>query len=60
MAWVQFTAGFSWKPKPQVTIVFEAGQIANVTRDCAAAAVARGRATRIKRQGKKTEADDPS
>lgn len=49
MAWVRFTADFNWKPKPQVTIAYRSGQIANVTRDCAAAAVAKGRAVRVQK-----------
>ncbi len=52
MAWVRFTGNFDWKPKPQVTLAFLAGQERNVPRDCAVRAVAAGKAVRIKRTGK--------
>jgi hypothetical protein len=44
MAWVRFLADFDFKPKPPVTLAFKAGVVRNVTRACAAAAIAAGRA----------------
>lgn len=46
MAWVRFTNDFEWWPSPQVTISYKAGSVLNVTRRCAAEAVAKGRAVR--------------
>jgi len=54
--WVRFTADFDWKPKPQVTLAFLAGQERNVTRDCAEKAVAAGKAVRFKKAAKSDEA----
>ncbi|RVG43587.1 hypothetical protein CN226_32805 [Sinorhizobium meliloti] len=42
--WVRFLADFDWKPRPPVTIAFKADTTRNVTRACAAAAVAAGKA----------------
>lgn len=50
--WVRFTADFDWKPRPQVTQAYFAGQERNVTRDCAEKAVAAEKAVRIKRTAK--------
>lgn len=50
--WVRFTADFDWKPKPQVTLAYLAGQERNVTRGCAEKAVAAGKADPIKRATK--------
>ncbi|RVO41360.1 hypothetical protein CN093_08850 [Sinorhizobium meliloti] len=42
--WMRFLADYDWKPRPPVTIAFRAGDVKNVTRACAAAAIAAGRA----------------
>jgi hypothetical protein len=42
--WVRFLADFDWKPKPAVTVGYATGHIANVTRTCAAKAIAAGKA----------------
>jgi hypothetical protein len=55
MPWVRFVSGFDWKPRPQLTIAYRAGQVANVTTPCAAKAVATGKATRLPR-ARKTDA----
>ncbi|RVL76019.1 hypothetical protein CN135_23610 [Sinorhizobium meliloti] len=47
--WVRFLADFDWKPRPPVTIALKAGDVKNVTRACAAAAVALGKAERTER-----------
>lgn len=47
MAWVRFTAAFHWRPKPNVWITYQAGDRRNVTRDCAALAIAGRKAIRI-------------
>lgn len=44
MPWVRFTADFDFKPKPPVTLAFKAGAVRYVTRACAAAAIAVGKA----------------
>jgi hypothetical protein len=50
MPWVRFTANFDWKPKPQVTQAFLAGQERNVTTPCADAAIAKGAAVKIRKE----------
>lgn len=47
--WVLFTADYDWKPRPPVTIAFKADSVANVTRACAAKAIAAGKAERTER-----------
>ena len=47
--WVRFTADFSWR-RPAFSIDYKAGMTLNVTRDCANAAVAAGKAERVKRE----------
>lgn len=42
--WMRFLADYDWKPRPPVTIAFKAGDVKNVTRACAAAASAAGKA----------------
>jgi hypothetical protein len=42
--WLRFTADFNFKPSPAVTISYRAGMTKNVTRACAAAAVAAAKA----------------
>lgn len=49
MTWVRVLADFDFKPRPQITIALKAGQVRNVTRACAAAAIARGKATPTER-----------
>lgn len=49
MAWLRFTADFDFKPKPAVTLAYKAGQEKLVTTPCAAAAVAAGKAERIRK-----------
>jgi hypothetical protein len=56
--WVRFTADFDFKPKPQVTLAFLAGEERNVTRDCAEKAVAAGKAVRVKKAKSDGEATD--
>lgn len=62
--WVRFTADFDWKPKPQVTLAFLAGQERNVTRDCAEKAVAAGKAVKFRKaskaDGEATDSRQPS
>ncbi|MFI0844428.1 hypothetical protein [Mesorhizobium sp. IMUNJ 23232] len=61
MAWVRFTADFDFKPKPSVTLAFLAGQERSVTRECAALAVERGKAVRLRKpskDAKPVEVDD--
>lgn len=41
MAWVRFTADFSWR-QPAFTIDYKSGQTLNVTRICAEEAVGKG------------------
>jgi hypothetical protein len=50
--WVRFLADYDWKPKPAVTIAFNAGGVANVTRACAAAAIEAGKAEKTERPAK--------
>jgi hypothetical protein len=47
--WVRFLADYDWKPKPAVTIAFKAGGVHNVTRSCAAKAIAASKAEKIER-----------
>jgi hypothetical protein len=42
--WVRFVAAFTWCPTPASAIAYPAGLVANVTRACAAAALAAGKA----------------
>lgn len=49
MPWVRFCAPMDWKPKPQVTIAYKAGATELVTTACAKAAVAAGKAVRVKK-----------
>lgn len=52
--WVRFTADFSWR-QPAFTIAYKAGMVENVTRDCGEAAVAAGKAIRLKKTRKDEE-----
>lgn len=49
MAWVRFIAPYDFKPKPAVTIAYAAGYVGNVTRACADAAIASGKAVKAGR-----------
>ena len=57
MAWVRFVADFDFKPHPQTTVAYRAGDERNVTRACTAAAVANGAAERIKAKSGKRAGD---
>jgi len=52
MPWLRFTSDFDFKPTARVTIACRAGDVKNVTRACAAKALARGVAVRIDPPGK--------
>lgn len=54
--WVRFTADFDWR-QPAFTIAYKDGMTLNVTRACADAAVAAGKAEKATR--KKGSADGP-
>lgn len=41
---VRFTADFDWKPTPQTTIAYRAGDEKVVTKECADMAIAKGKA----------------
>lgn len=45
MVWITFKEAFSFKPTPNSTIDYPKGAVANVTRACAEAAIAKGKAT---------------
>lgn len=45
--WVHFTSRFRWRPKPGVSIRYDAGMRLRVTRACAAAALAACAAEKI-------------
>ena len=57
MAKVRFTGDFDWKPSPQVTLAFRAGQEHSVTRACATAAKAAGKAVEIRPKKKEPDAE---
>lgn len=48
MTWLRFTGAFDWKPTPATTIGFLPGHEVNVTRRCAEAAIAAGKAEKMK------------
>jgi hypothetical protein len=58
MTRVRFTADFDYKPTPQITVGYLAGMEETVKRDCAAQAVAAGKAVRIAPATRKTEVPD--
>lgn len=58
MAWVRFLAPMDWKPRPQVTIAFRAGDVKNVPRAAVEAAVSAGKAVRMRRVSKYSEPVD--
>lgn len=45
---VLFSADFDWKPTQQTTIAYKAGWCGSVTRTCGEAAIADGKAERVK------------
>lgn len=49
MAWVQFTENFDWRIRPGVTKAFKGGLVANVPTPAAKAAVAAGKARRVRK-----------
>lgn len=55
MVWVRFTADMDWKPRPSVTIAYEAGMVCNVTRAAAKAAIDRRRALAMTKASRKAE-----
>jgi len=59
VAWVTFTAAFDWTPPENraVTIAYREGQTLNVTRDCAKAAKAKGKAVMARRPRTRAEAN---
>jgi hypothetical protein len=51
MAWVRFLANFDFEPDARggrVSLAYKAGQEVNVTRECAAKAIAAGKAKAIR------------
>lgn len=42
--WVRFTADWTWRPTPRTAVAFRAGMVLRVTRACAIAALAAGKA----------------
>lgn len=55
MPWVRFTQDFDWKPIPQKTVAFRADMVRNVTTPCAGAAIAKGKAIRLRKPHKDVE-----
>lgn len=53
--WLRFNAEFSWKPKRSVTLVYQAGDTANVVHDCAEAAIKAGAAVAMRKRSKDAE-----
>lgn len=53
--WVQFNSPFDWKPKRSVTLSWRSGDRANVTRECAEAAIKAGAAVELKKANKDSE-----
>lgn len=49
MTWIRVLSDFDWKPRQPVTIAFRTGDVRKVTRDCAAKAIAAGKAEPTKR-----------
>lgn len=52
MPWVRFTDRFRFKPKPEITLAYEADDECNVTRACAKAAFEDGKALRLRKVSK--------
>lgn len=59
MPWVRFNAAFDFTPRAArgETTAFKAGHARNVTRECAADAVAKGKAVRIPAPKTRAEAE---
>lgn len=58
MPWIRFTEAFNWhvpKYKGRVTVSFKLGTTKFVTRDCAAKALAAGKAEPAQRPRKETQ-----
>jgi len=55
--WVRFTERFAWRPNHGTTIVYPP-KVYNVTRECAAAAMAAGKAVRARKVRKDEEPVD--
>jgi hypothetical protein len=55
MPWVRFDQDFDWSPRHGVTIAYKAGMVLNVTRGCAAAAKAAGRASAMVKTARDAE-----
>lgn len=55
LMWVKFLEPFRWKPKPQVTIIYQPGQVKNVTTPCGERAIKEGKAIKLRapRKGEK-------
>jgi hypothetical protein len=53
--WVKFTAPFEYKPKSSMTLVYKAGDVANVVKECGEAAIAAKAATEMKKTNKDSE-----
>ncbi|MCV9965460.1 hypothetical protein OIU34_26635 [Pararhizobium sp. BT-229] len=53
MTRVRFTADFDYRPVPQVTTAYLAGMEQTVKQDCAAQAIAAGKAVLLKPPGRK-------
>jgi hypothetical protein len=47
MVWLRFIADMDWKPKESVTLGYRVGDVANVTRGCAAKALREKKAVRM-------------
>lgn len=50
--WIKFTADFLYKPKRSVTLLYRAGDTANVVRACGEAAIAVGAGTELRKASK--------
>ena len=63
MAWARFLARFDFSPtamRGRVTISYKAGTVANVTRECRAAAVAKGAAVPMVKRNRFAEPEEVS
>ena len=55
MPWARFSEDFDWKPKAAVTIAYRAGGTYQVTTACVDAAVAAGKAVRMRKSSRNAE-----
>lgn len=53
--WVRFTSEFWWAPSRAVRIRYPAGTVASVTHACGSAAIAAGKAVRMKKGSRDAE-----